>query len=197
MNFDVRGIHGDKAQYNRDDIYRGFKRPLSECYFETRMLQDGKMMEGVRVFKSNILLATDVASRGLDVKDIDLVVNYDMPSCIEDYVHRIGRTGRAGAKGIAHSFITKKELSIAPDLVKILKKSNQVVPEALESLKKMAFHVKADNKFRKWKKNDGGQYPKFNQSLPKSQAIVSFSQPAQPVFSDRPPMMYNNMNQIP
>merc|ERR1719197_1029918 len=114
------------------------------------MLQDGQMVPGHRVFKSNILLATDVASRGLDVKDIDMVINYDMPSCIEDYVHRIGRTGRAGAKGLAHSFITKKELSIAPDLVKMLKKSNQIVPEQLESLKKMAFHVKADNKHRKW-----------------------------------------------
>ena len=102
------------------------------------------MREGCRVFKSNILLATDVASRGLDVKDIDIVINYDMPSCIEDYVHRIGRTGRAGAKGIAHSFITKKELNIAPELCKILEKSNQAIPDALESLKKMAEHVKAD-----------------------------------------------------
>jgi superfamily II DNA/RNA helicase len=150
-----------------------------------------------KVYRSNILLATDVASRGLDVKDIDLVVNYDMPSCIEDYVHRIGRTGRAGAKGLAHSFITKKELSIAPDLCKILNKSNQIIPESLEGLKKMAFHVKADNKFRKWKKNDGGHMGKFNHAFPKSQAIVSFSQPSQPVFSDRPPIMYNQMNNMP
>ena len=64
--------------------------------------------------RSNILLATDVASRGLDVKDIDIVVNYDMPTCIEDYVHRIGRTGRAGATGVAHAFFSKKELSLAP-----------------------------------------------------------------------------------
>jgi len=49
--------------------------------------------------KTNILVATDVASRGLDVKDISLVINYDMPNTVEDYVHRIGRTGRAGAKG--------------------------------------------------------------------------------------------------
>ena len=46
--------------------------------------------------KSNWLIATDVASRGLDVKDITVVINYDMPTCIEDYIHRIGRTGRAG-----------------------------------------------------------------------------------------------------
>ena len=63
------------------------------------------------------MIATDVASRGLDVKDISIVVNYDMPNSIEDYVHRIGRTGRAGAKGIAYSFFTNKDLSIAPELV--------------------------------------------------------------------------------
>ena len=60
-----------------------------------------------------MLIATDVASRGLDVKDISIVMNYDMPKCIEDYVHRIGRTGRAGAKGIAYSFFTKKDVGLS------------------------------------------------------------------------------------
>lgn len=154
----------------RDEIYKNFKKPLSETYFETTMLVDGNMVAGQRVFKSNILLATDVASRGLDVKDIDMVINYDMPNCIEDYVHRIGRTGRAGAKGLAHSFITRKELSIAPDLVKILKKSNQDVPEQLESLKKMAIHVKADNnRHRKWRNTGGGGGGgRFGPPFPKS-----------------------------
>ncbi len=67
-----------------------------------------------------MLIATDVASRGLDVKDISIVMNYDMPKCIEDYVHRIGRTGRAGAKGIAYSFFTKKDVGLVHDLVKIM-----------------------------------------------------------------------------
>ena len=53
----------------------------------------------MKYYKSNIMIATDVASRGLDVKDIGIVINYDMPNTIEDYVHRIGRTGRAGNKG--------------------------------------------------------------------------------------------------
>ena len=75
------------------------------------------------------MLATDVASRGLDVKDINIVINYDMPNCIEDYVHRIGRTGRAGEKGIAYSFFTNKDLSIAADIVKILENSNEKIPE--------------------------------------------------------------------
>ena len=74
-------------------------------------------------------MATDVASRGLDVKDINIVINYDMPNCIEDYVHRIGRTARAGKKGIAYSFFTNKDLSIAADIVKILENSNEKIPE--------------------------------------------------------------------
>jgi len=63
------------------------------------------------------------------VKDINIVINYDMPNCIEDYVHRIGRTGRAGEKGIAYSFFTNKDLSIAPEIVKILENSEEKIPE--------------------------------------------------------------------
>ena len=59
------------------------------------------------------MIATDVASRGLDVRDIGVVINYDMPTCIEDYVHRIGRTGRAGDKGLSYSMITHKEGNIS------------------------------------------------------------------------------------
>ena len=74
----------------------------------------------MKYHKSNIMIATDVASRGLDVKDIGIVINYDMPNTIEDYVHRIGRTGRAGAKGQSYSFITHKEAGLTRDLIKIL-----------------------------------------------------------------------------
>ena len=63
------------------------------------------------------------------MKDINIVINYDMPNCIEDYVHRIGRTGRAGEKGIAYSFFTNKDLSIAPEIVKILENSEEKIPE--------------------------------------------------------------------
>ena len=65
-----------------------------------------------------------MASSGLDVKGITAALNHNMPTTNEDYVHRIGRTGRAGAKGVAHSFFTKKELSLAPDLVDLLAKTN-------------------------------------------------------------------------
>lgn len=90
-----------------------------------------------------ILIATDVASRGLDVKDVSLVINYDMPSNIEDYIHRIGRTGRAGAKGAAHSFVTTAEAVIAKDLVKVLQKAEQEVPLSLQNLQAVRTNKKA------------------------------------------------------
>ena len=99
-------------QSERDGIFARFKIPLEEFYDERG---------GNRVFKSNILIATDVASRGLDVKDVGVVINFDMTTCIEDYVHRIGRTGRAGKKGTAYTFLPTNDFGIAPDLVKIMK----------------------------------------------------------------------------
>lgn len=76
-----------------------------------------------KIIKTNILIATDVASRGLDVRDISIVINYDLPTNIEDYVHRIGRTGRAGDKGASYSFLSSQEIGIVPDLIKIMKSS--------------------------------------------------------------------------
>ena len=63
-------------------------------------------IKGFREEQYNVLVATDVAGRGIDVPDVSLVVNYDMPNSIEQYTHRIGRTGRAGKKGIAITFLT-------------------------------------------------------------------------------------------
>ncbi|CAL5008818.1 unnamed protein product [Urochloa decumbens] len=88
-------------------------------------------------FKSNVcslLIATSVAARGLDVKELELVVNYDVPNHYEDYVHRVGRTGRAGRKGYAVTFISEEEEQYAPDLVKALELSEQTIPEDLKAL---------------------------------------------------------------
>ncbi|CAM0911181.1 unnamed protein product [Alopecurus aequalis] len=88
-------------------------------------------------FKSNIcslLIATSVAARGLDVKDLELVINYDVTNHYEDYVHRVGRTGRAGRKGCAVTFISEEEERYAPDLVKALELSEQAIPEDLKAL---------------------------------------------------------------
>jgi len=66
------------------------------------------------------LIATDVASRGIDIKDINFVVNYDFPLNLEDYTHRIGRTGRAGARGYALSFFTSDNKRLAKSLLKFM-----------------------------------------------------------------------------
>ncbi|OAY69095.1 DEAD-box ATP-dependent RNA helicase 42 [Ananas comosus] len=88
-------------------------------------------------FKSNVcnlLIATSVAARGLDVKELELVVNFDVPNHYEDYVHRVGRTGRAGRKGLAVTFISEEDARYAPDLVKALELSEQAVPADLKAL---------------------------------------------------------------
>ena len=85
------------------------------------------------------MIATDVASRGLDVKDIDVVINYDMPQVLEEYVHRIGRTGRAGIKGVAYSFFDgEKDWSLAKDLCDLLEKAGKKIPYQLSEIKESA-----------------------------------------------------------
>merc|ERR1719431_379057 len=99
-------IHGDKTQQERDWVLKEF-----------------------RAGSSTILIATDVAARGLDVDDVKFVINYDFPSQIEDYVHRIGRTGRAGATGSSYTFFTADKAKHAKDLIAVLKEASQSVPE--------------------------------------------------------------------
>jgi ATP-dependent RNA helicase DDX5/DBP2 len=105
-------IHGDKTQQERDWTLDQFKK--------------GKCL---------VLIATDVASRGLDVKDVMFVVNYDFPKQIEDYIHRIGRTGRGGSTGIAYTLFNRgNNAAIAHELIKVLRDCNQDVPADLEAL---------------------------------------------------------------
>ena len=107
--FSARAMHGDKSQEERDWVLREFK----DC-------------------RSTLLVATDVAARGLDVDDIRMVVNFDFPNDMESYIHRIGRTGRAGKKGIAVSFFVKeKNQRMARELVDILQRTNQNIPSEL------------------------------------------------------------------
>jgi len=87
----------------------------------------------------NLMIATSVAARGLDVKDLVLVVNYDVPNHYEDYVHRVGRTGRAGVKGTAITFITPEQDKYAPDLLRALTESNRPIPKDLQVLPSHAF----------------------------------------------------------
>ncbi|GAB2284243.1 hypothetical protein Dimus_018709 [Dionaea muscipula] len=109
--YGAAAIHGDKSQDERDHVLSQF-----------------------RSGRSPVLVATDVAARGLDVKDIRVVINYDFPTGIEDYVHRIGRTGRAGATGVAYTFFSEQDAKYASDLIKILEGANQLVPQEVRDL---------------------------------------------------------------
>eukprot|EP00929_Paragymnodinium_shiwhaense_P015798 TRINITY_DN123903_c0_g1_i1.p1 TRINITY_DN123903_c0_g1~~TRINITY_DN123903_c0_g1_i1.p1 ORF type:complete len:744 (+),score=259.38 TRINITY_DN123903_c0_g1_i1:143-2374(+) len=104
----VCSLHGGKSQEQREWAMNSFK-------------------EG----RYDILVATDVAGRGLDVEGVQMVLNFDMTKTIEDYTHRIGRTGRAGMKGLAISFITPEDAEIFYDLSQFLKTSNQMIPPEL------------------------------------------------------------------
>lgn len=87
--------------------------------------------QALRSFKSGntpILVATDVAARGLDIPRVAHVVNFDLPNDIDDYVHRIGRTGRAGKMGLATAFFNDGNLSLAKPLADLMQEANQEVP---------------------------------------------------------------------
>ena len=103
-------------------------------------------------FKSGavrVLVATDVAGRGLDVKDVGVVINYDAPSSAEDYVHRIGRTGRAGATGVSFTLLTPSDGEVARELARMLQKSRNGVPHALQ---RAASSGGRDDGHRRWRK---------------------------------------------
>jgi ATP-dependent RNA helicase DDX23/PRP28 len=103
------------------------------CVLHGGKTQDARefSIDGFRNKKYQVLIATDVAGRGIDVPDVGLVVNYQMPSTIEAYTHRIGRTGRAGRKGTATSFLTLEDKDIFYELKALLTESGNVVPPEL------------------------------------------------------------------
>ncbi len=81
-----------------------------------------------------IVIATSIAARGLDVKELKLVINYDCPNHMEDYIHRAGRTGRAGNKGVCMTFITPEQERFSVDIVRALKSSEAFIPPDLAKL---------------------------------------------------------------
>jgi ATP-dependent RNA helicase DDX3X len=110
--FAATSIHGDRVQQDRTAALRTFSSG-----------------------QTPFLIATNVAARGLDIDNITHVINYDMPTDIDDYVHRIGRTGRAGKPGMATAFISEENVNIVPKLLEILGEAQQDIPPWLESMK--------------------------------------------------------------
>lgn len=106
--YNAGAIHGDKAQVDRTAALAKFK--------------SGEVP---------LLIATDVAARGLDIPQVEYVLNYSFPLTVEDYVHRIGRTGRGGRSGISHTFFTDDDKGLAGALVGVLQQANQEVPKEI------------------------------------------------------------------
>lgn len=111
QNFPATSIHGDRTQRERE-----------------------RALEMFRNGRCPILVATAVAARGLDIPNVTHVVNYDLPTDIDDYVHRIGRTGRAGNTGHSTAFFNRGNRGVVRDLIELLKEANQEVPAFLETI---------------------------------------------------------------
>jgi ATP-dependent RNA helicase RhlE len=105
-NISAEAIHGNKAQNARQKALSGFKAQTTR-----------------------VLVATDIAARGIDVDDLEYVINFEIPNISETYVHRIGRTGRAGAKGTAISFCDAEEKEYLKDIEKLITKKIQVIED--------------------------------------------------------------------
>jgi ATP-dependent RNA helicase RhlE len=105
-NISAEAIHGNKAQNARQKALSGFKAQTTR-----------------------VLVATDIAARGIDVDDLEYVINFELPNISETYVHRIGRTGRAGAKGTAISFCDEEEKEYLKDIEKLITKKIRVVDD--------------------------------------------------------------------
>jgi ATP-dependent RNA helicase DDX5/DBP2 len=129
-------LHGELKQERRDQALKDFKSG-----------------------KSPVLVATDVAGRGLDITGLEHVVNWDMPGSVEQYTHRVGRAGRSGRKGAALSFFTRNMAPIAPDLVRLLKRQGQFVDPNLEVLAKVGEALSSDGGDNRLKKDKFAKAP--------------------------------------
>ena len=127
--YEALSLHGGKEQIDRDYVIKDFNNKVR-----------------------TIMVATSVAGRGLDVSDLALVINFSCPNHMEDYVHRIGRTGRAGNNGTAYTFVTPKDEQYAHDIGKALRKSNVPLPAKLQRMIQQ-FHEKVERGEANYKLN--------------------------------------------
>jgi ATP-dependent RNA helicase RhlE len=105
-NIKAEAIHGNKGQNARQ-----------------------RALENFKARRTRVLVATDIAARGIDVDDLEMVINYEIPNIAETYVHRIGRTGRAGAAGTAYSFCDAEEKSYIRDIEKLINRKIPIVDD--------------------------------------------------------------------
>ncbi|MDP5107081.1 MAG: DEAD/DEAH box helicase [Polaribacter sp.] len=135
--YKVTSIHGDKSQAIRNQAIEDFKTK-----------------------KSNILIATDVAARGIDISNVDAIINFDIPNVPETYVHRIGRTGRAGKSGIAFSFCSQDENSYIKTIEALIEKPIKVItdhPYIINKPKHKKLQPNTISKNKKGRKSDASK----------------------------------------
>ena len=127
--YKATSIHGDKTQTIRN-----------------------KAIEGFRKMKFNILIATDVAARGIDINNVDAIINFDIPNVPETYIHRIGRTGRAGKSGIAFSFCSPDENAYIKIIEALIEKPIKIIDDHPYIIQKPKHTKKQPNTISKNKK---------------------------------------------
>jgi superfamily II DNA/RNA helicase len=149
-------LHGDKSQEDRLKSLDAFKR--------------GEV---------DLLVATDVAARGLDIKDVPAVFNYDVPFNPEDYIHRIGRTGRAGASGVAVTLVTRGDQRLMADLERLLKTKAELEHLAFDDEKPRGRH---NDGHRRWRGDEDNDDTRRERHRPERRAAPA---PADPFF-DQP-----------
>lgn len=137
--YSAAALHGDKSQQQRDRLLKDFRNGFCQ-----------------------VMVATDVASRGLDVEDIDVVFNYDFPYNCEDYIHRIGRTARGGKTGTSVSILTEEDGGVAHDLIQSLKDAGHDVDPKLTKLREWYTLNKANTKVYQGKQKR--RYNNYNKS---------------------------------
>ena len=131
----VNAIHGNIRQNKRLNILNKFRNQ-----------------------KFTVLIATDIAARGLDIPHIEHVINYDLPQRTEDYIHRIGRTARAGKKGSALSFISDNDKKIWKDICKLIMPNEKIINNSSDLTDKSLKQKRKDSRSRKIKKNNSNNF---------------------------------------
>lgn len=122
-NYNCITIHGDKTQFDRNNALEKFK-----------------------IGKIPLLIGTDVIGRGIDFPNVGTIINYDTPKNLDDYIHRIGRTGRCGNTGVSISFLNENTRPIIPDLYYLLEKNQMEIPDFLYNMFQEGVHMKREKR---------------------------------------------------
>lgn len=158
-NISAEAIHGNKSQNNRQKALSAFKDQTTR-----------------------VLVATDIASRGIDIENLEYMINYDIPQASDSYVHRIGRTGRAGAKGVALSFCSLEEIGLLRDIEKLIARPIDVVEDhpflQTEFVPEKLFTNPGRGSVRPSKNSSSQSFETFKEEKKKKKTVVSDYTPA-------------------